>query len=185
MHSLLSLACHRLNWSLTLFPLLNNSTDKKLFEWPCSVLRDSNSWHHEVVMKKLTSILIIHIKLILRSSCLSRLGTWQHRVCEDAVLIPGLAQWVKDLALPQAVAETADAAWIQCCCGCDVGLNCSFDWTPSLGTSICCRCCWTFLEVLSDYATNSIQCYCYSNQQIQEDFYFWIHGQQFKYLFRT
>ena len=29
---------------------------------------------------------------------------------EDADLIPGLAQWVKDLVLPQAAAEVADAA---------------------------------------------------------------------------
>ena len=33
--------------------------------------------------------------------------------------IPGLAQWVKDLALLQAVAQVADLAWT--CCGCDVG----------------------------------------------------------------
>ena len=32
---------------------------------------------------------------------LSRLRTW-HNLCEDASLIPDLAQWVKDLALPQA-----------------------------------------------------------------------------------
>ena len=31
-------------------------------------------------------------------------------------------------------------AQIQCCHGCGVGLSCSSDSTPSLGTSICCRC---------------------------------------------
>ena len=31
---------------------------------------------------------------------------------EDVGLSPGLAQWVKDLALLQAVAEVSDVAWI-------------------------------------------------------------------------
>ena len=44
---------------------------------------------------------------------------------EDMGLIPGLTQWVKDLALLVAL-EQAD--------------GCSSDSPPSLGTSICCRC---------------------------------------------
>ena len=40
---------------------------------------------------------------------------------EDAGLILGLTQWVKDQALLQAAVEVADAAWILCCCGCVVG----------------------------------------------------------------
>ena len=35
--------------------------------------------------------------------------------------IPGLAQWVKDLELPQAVAQVTDVAHIWCCCGYGVG----------------------------------------------------------------
>ena len=41
----------------------------------------------------------------------------QHSVHEDTGPIPGLGQWDKDMALPQTVAEVADVAWIQCCCG--------------------------------------------------------------------
>ena len=48
----------------------------------------------------------------------------QHCLCEDAVSIPSLAQWVKD----------------RCCCGCGIGCSCSSDSTPGLGTAICCRC---------------------------------------------
>ena len=36
---------------------------------------------------------------------------------EDMGSIPGLAQWIKDLALSQAAAEVADVAQIWCCHG--------------------------------------------------------------------
>ena len=40
---------------------------------------------------------------------------------EDAGSIPGLAPWVKDAALLQAVVQVADVARIPRCCGCGVG----------------------------------------------------------------
>ena len=55
-------------------------------------------------------------------------------------LIPGLAQWVKDLALPQAMVCVADAAGTWSCCGCDVACSCTSDSTPGGGITICCRC---------------------------------------------
>ena len=70
---------------------------------------------------------------------LSGLRTW-YCLCEDAGLIHGLTQWVKDLALLPAAAYIADVAQIRCCHGCCIGLSCSSNSTPSLKTSMCCRC---------------------------------------------
>ena len=43
------------------------------------------------------------------------------RILEDASLIPGLAQWVKDPVLAGAVVWVADMALILWFCGCGVG----------------------------------------------------------------
>ena len=67
-------------------------------------------------------------------------GLRTQRSLEDADSILGVAQWLKDLVLPQAVAQVADAAQIWCCRGRGLGLCCSSDSAPSLRPSICRRC---------------------------------------------
>ena len=68
---------------------------------------------------------------------LSRLRT---QLPEGVDSTPGLAQWVKDLALPQAVLWVADAAQIWCYCVCGIGPSCSFYLIPGPATSTCCGC---------------------------------------------
>ena len=54
----------------------------------------------------------------------------QHCLYEDTGSTPGLVQWVKDPVLLQGVAQVADVAWIQCCCGYGIGLSCSSSSAP-------------------------------------------------------
>ena len=52
---------------------------------------------------------------------------------EDPASIPGLPQWVKDLALPRAVVKFADPARILCCWGCGVGWQLQLQFDPYHG----------------------------------------------------
>ena len=57
----------------------------------------------------------------LGTSHLGAVVTNPTRNHEVAGSIPGLAQWVKDPALPWAVVWVTDAACIWHCCGCGIG----------------------------------------------------------------
>ena len=67
-----------------------------------------------------TSILLKYF----RSSCCGSVETNPTSIHEVMGMIPGPAQWVKEPALPVAAAQASSY---------------SSYWTPSLGTSICCR----------------------------------------------
>ena len=49
---------------------------------------------------------------------------------EDVGSIPGLAQWVNYLVLPQAMTYVADVAQIWCCCSCSIGQQLQLRFNP-------------------------------------------------------
>ena len=63
----------------------------------------------------------LKLKGIITNSCHGAVETNPTRNNEVAGSIPGLIQWVKDMALLRAVMQVADAAWILHCCGSGIG----------------------------------------------------------------
>ena len=61
------------------------------------------------------------LKIILRVLAMAHWVRKPTRIYQAMGLIPGIAQWVKDLALPQAASYLADETQIPSCCGCGIG----------------------------------------------------------------
>ena len=74
-----------------------------------------------LVLSKQLSLFFKQKNLYVGSSSHGSVETNLTSIHEDAGFIPGLTQWVKDLALPWAMVQVPDTAQIWCCCGCGVG----------------------------------------------------------------
>ena len=81
-------------------------------------------------MKMLTNPIVVHIKLTQGVPVVAQQVKNLTSIQEDAALIPGLTQWIKDPVLPQAAAQVTDEAWIQHCCGCVVCQQLQLQFNP-------------------------------------------------------
>ena len=75
----------------------------------------------EKTRKGVTILLSNKIDLIKKSSLCGSAVMNPTNIHEDACWIPGLSQWVKDLALLLAVVQVEDAPWNLSCCDCGTG----------------------------------------------------------------
>ena len=92
------------------------------------------SWPHSASVLYLLSEMVRKTHLLLSSSICARSSHCSSTVMNltgihgDMGSLPGLAQWLKDLALLGAVGWVADAAGILCGCGC----GCDVSWQLQL-----------------------------------------------------
>ena len=92
-------------------PISEHSPHTPTPRYPCAL-----------ALTRVSSLLGIELWLI-------RLRT-QRSLHENAGLIPGLIQWIKDLVLLQAVVQVTDSIWFPHCCGCSVGLQLQLRFYP-------------------------------------------------------
>ena len=126
---------------------------------PCHFIKDHQSsplgnykkrrvhWFFQYMIQN--SIIVNSCSIFLKSSRSSLVAWWvkdltlsllwlsglrtQRCRCEVSGSIPGLARWVKDPELPQAVVQLADVAPILSCCGCGVGRQLQLQFDPQPG----------------------------------------------------
>ena len=75
--------------------------------------------NHQQVLRQLVGF--ISTDVVLWGSCCGAVEMNPARIHEDVGLIPGISQWIRDLALPALWCRSQMQLGILHCCSCDVG----------------------------------------------------------------